>query len=71
MDKPVVSPALWERIDSLLAQSNGMDALKLYREATRCSIVEGKDVIGTRFRERFPDLWASYRDVDDAEDDAK
>ncbi|MGA2065725.1 MAG: hypothetical protein ABSG86_12180 [Thermoguttaceae bacterium] len=65
MNKKPISADLWERIDVHLSRSEMLRAIVLYRETTGCSIAEGKDVIGNRFRERFPQLWAVYRNLDD------
>jgi len=42
-----------------------LQAFLLYRLATRCSIMAGKGVIGERFRERFPQLWAVHRNLNE------
>lgn len=65
MDESLVTYDLWEEIDLHHSRSEVMKAFLLYRKATNCSIAEGKNVIGERFHERFPELWAVYRNLDD------
>jgi hypothetical protein len=60
---------IWDRIDAHLAQSRCFAATLLYLKTTGCGIRDAKDVIGYRFRERFPELWANYQDVDPNETD--
>jgi hypothetical protein len=62
-----VEDEIWEQIDSYLSRSAVLRALMLYRKATGAGIREAKAVIGTRFREKFPALWATYRQVTDDE----
>ena len=55
----------WRRVDGLLARSNVLSAVALYREVAGCGIGDAKDAVGERFRQVFPDLWQKYRDVED------
>jgi len=56
---------LTDQIDEHLSRSKAIAAVALLREATGCSIAEAKEAIGTRFRERFPDQFSSYRNLSD------
>ena len=66
--RPDLTIQQWEEIDRHLSRSLVLSAVRIYREATACGIAESKEAIGTRFRARYPVLWASYRDVADNEE---
>ncbi len=53
----------WKEIDRQLSQSHVLNAVRIYRQATGCGIAQAKEAVGTRFRERYPERWASYHDV--------
>jgi hypothetical protein len=55
----------WNRVDSFLSESRVLAAVVLYCELTGSSLIEAKDAIGERFRTAFPDLFSTYRDVED------
>jgi hypothetical protein len=55
----------WNRVDSFLSESRVLAAVVLYCELTGSSLIEGQDAIGERFRTAFPDLFSTYRDVED------
>jgi hypothetical protein len=57
----------WRRVDSLLAESQVLSAVALYREVARCETAEAKAAVGERFRVEFPDLWRSHRNIEDQE----
>ena len=53
----------WRRVDSLLAESQVLSAVVLYRDVTGSGIAEAKEVIGDRFRIVCPEEWRHYREV--------
>lgn len=57
----------WKEIDQHLSRSLVLNAVRIYLEATGCGVAQAKEAIGTRFRERYPELWSSYRDVPENE----
>jgi len=59
-----VPTKLLNRIDEHLTRSEVFKAVVLYREAMGCGISEAKDFIGARFRERFPELWEQYDNLE-------
>ena len=60
-----LTPEQWHTLDELLAKSQVFAAVAAYRALTMATIPAAKDAIGTRFRNRFPDLWSSYRNLSD------
>jgi hypothetical protein len=64
-DPCLVPPGVWEQIDAYLARTHLLEAVMLYRETVGCGIRAAKIEVGVRFRERFPELWVGYRNVDE------
>lgn len=54
-----------DEVDGHLSQSEVFAATVLLRERTGCDIAEAKQAVGMRFRERFPYLFLSYRNLGD------
>ncbi len=71
MKAPEIPDELTAQIDELLSQSKVLVAVSLLGNATGCGIADAKCAIGTRFRERFPDQFASYRNLSDEDCDSR
>ena len=54
-------------IDEHLARSEVLAAVRVVIGEGRCSIADGKEVVGQRFRERFPQLFETYRNLNNEE----
>jgi hypothetical protein len=59
----------WMEVDEQLSKGLVLNASRIYREATGFGIARAKQVIGTRFRKNYPELWANYKNVADDESD--
>jgi hypothetical protein len=54
-------------VDEHLARGEVLAAVRIVIGDGRCSIADGKEVVGRRFRERFPLLFETYRNQEDDE----
>ena len=54
-------------VDEHLARGEVLAAVRIVIGDGRCSIADGKEVVGRRFRERFPLLFEIYRNLEDEE----
>jgi hypothetical protein len=64
-DESTVKPEVWGEIDSYLERGEILRAVIRYRRATGNGIADSKSMIGERFREKFPELWAKHRNICD------
>lgn len=54
-------------IDEHLSRGEVLAAIRILTDDGRCSIADGKEAVGRRFRERFPQLFETYRNLEDEE----
>ncbi len=54
-------------LDEHLARSEVLAAVRVVIGDGRCSIADGKEAVGRRFSERFPQLFETYRNLADDE----
>ena len=54
-------------VDGHLARGEVLAAVHIVIGDGRFSIADGKEVVGRRFRERFPQLFETYRNLEDEE----
>jgi hypothetical protein len=60
MEDTEIPAHLYEQIDSHLSKGELLVAVILLNETTHCGVAAAKAAIGTRLRERFPDLWEEH-----------
>lgn len=54
-------------IDEHLARGEVLAAIRVVIGDGRCSMADGKEAVGRRFRERIPQLFETYRNLEDEE----
>lgn len=52
-------------VDEHLARGEALAAIRLITFHGRCSLLDAKQAVGRRFRERFPQLFEAYRNLED------